>query len=299
VSKEHPWLRCTPDGLVEDPERDGLGLMQIKCWSEHDKRSWDEEPPEYVQVQVQLELAASGCKWGVIVVMFGSQSMKRFIVEPNERFLQTAIPFLKQWHRDLEARKPPPVDGSVQTSKALDRLHPFDNGLAVCLPEEFNDDLDRLSRITALMGKLKKHKRAIENKVKAALGPHTYGVTYDDQWIKWGTQERAEHIVPATSFRVLRFTKPPKQIVFSDEAPETFRRVTRVKLPLALKLRLLRQYPRCRWCGRQLTLHTASFEHVVPLGMGGGNDDHNIDLACVPCNEERGDQAHLLEARRR
>lgn len=44
----------------------------------------------------------------------------------------------------------------------------------------------------------------------------------------------------------------------------------------------------CRWCGRALTIETATLEHVVPLDRGGLDCESNWDVACESCNKARG-----------
>lgn len=44
----------------------------------------------------------------------------------------------------------------------------------------------------------------------------------------------------------------------------------------------------CCFCGVVLTPETATLEHVVPLGKGGGWRVRNLVLACGGCNHERG-----------
>ena len=56
------------------------------------------------------------------------------------------------------------------------------------------------------------------------------------------------------------------------------------------KVTLLRKSPTCHWCGKQLTLQTATVDHVIPLSRGGSNGMDNVELACVKCNQDRGNR---------
>ncbi len=55
-----------------------------------------------------------------------------------------------------------------------------------------------------------------------------------------------------------------------------------------LKQRLLQQNPLCCWCKQLLTEQTATFEHLLPLSVGGTWKVSNLALACKTCNNERG-----------
>lgn len=56
------------------------------------------------------------------------------------------------------------------------------------------------------------------------------------------------------------------------------------------KRRLLRLDPHCFWCHRQLTMTTATFEHIIPLSCGGTNGRDNETIACADCNHGRGNK---------
>lgn len=48
----------------------------------------------------------------------------------------------------------------------------------------------------------------------------------------------------------------------------------------------------CYLCGRELTLQTATIDHVIPLSRGGSHTPDNVKLACKPCNSRK--QSKLL-----
>lgn len=296
VSKEHSWLGCTPDSLVEDSARPGIGIQQIKCWSEFDRKSWLESPPLYVQVQTQIEMLVCGVKWGVIAVMFGTNSLERFYIEPNESFVAAMLPLLRDFWTCVELRTPPEMDGSEATTKALSRLHPNDNGKAVHLPPGSDDLLFKLERAEGLAKKLKSRADSIKNQLRAAIGENTYGETLNGSWLSWKSQTRKSYTVSESTSRVFRKCKEPHLIEFADGNGTTgvdFKVAERVQIPAWIKTRMLNENPHCCWCGATLTRLTATIEHRTPLSKGGTNDQHNLALACSACNHERGDDASL------
>jgi hypothetical protein len=46
--------------------------------------------------------------------------------------------------------------------------------------------------------------------------------------------------------------------------------------------------PTCGFCGKDLTLPTASVDHLVSLAEGGRDDESNWELSCQRCNAEKG-----------
>ena len=51
---------------------------------------------------------------------------------------------------------------------------------------------------------------------------------------------------------------------------------------------MLRVWPWCCWCGKKLDEATATIEHLIPHGKGGGHEKENLSLACGCCNSRRG-----------
>ncbi len=65
--------------------------------------------------------------------------------------------------------------------------------------------------------------------------------------------------------------------------------VKRKKSYKKTKRRLWRANPTCYWCGEELTIETATVDHLIPLGKGGSNGTDNLRLACDSCNQDRQD----------
>jgi len=49
--------------------------------------------------------------------------------------------------------------------------------------------------------------------------------------------------------------------------------------------------PRCDYCGKPLTLVTATVDHVVPVVNGGTEARENFRLACQRCNNDKDSQS--------
>jgi predicted phage-related endonuclease len=294
VSREFPWLGCTPDLLLEDSTRPGVGLGEIKTASEFSRHEWEESAPLAYQIQVQASLLVLGLKWGAFAVLIGLRSVERLAFDRNDRFIDAMLPILQDFHTCLELRTPPECNGSAATTKALSRLHPADNGKAVHLPAGSDELIEKWKRADGLAKKLTDRADAIKNQLRAAIGDNTFGMTPGGAWVSWKSQTRKSFTVAESTSRVLRACKKPADAIefVNDEANGVdFKVADRVQLPKWLKAKLLNQSNRCCWCGATLTLATATWEHRVPLSKGGTNDENNLALACAKCNHERGDDA--------
>ena len=47
----------------------------------------------------------------------------------------------------------------------------------------------------------------------------------------------------------------------------------------------------CCYCRYVFLVQDLTIEHLVPRCHGGTNEDHNISLACAPCNHKKGREA--------
>lgn len=65
----------------------------------------------------------------------------------------------------------------------------------------------------------------------------------------------------------------------------------------------------CFWCNEELLFEArfhdpdnprcATFDHLIPISRGGGNEDANLVLACRECNGARGNTSFVPPAYRR
>ncbi|RKG87132.1 HNH endonuclease [Corallococcus terminator] len=51
-----------------------------------------------------------------------------------------------------------------------------------------------------------------------------------------------------------------------------------------------RDHCRCQYCGLKVTRPEATYDHVVPRAQGGHTSWENIVIACVPCNQRKGNR---------
>lgn len=59
------------------------------------------------------------------------------------------------------------------------------------------------------------------------------------------------------------------------------------------KLKMLAKSAKCNWCPTMLTIDTATLDHIIPVHRGGLDNANNWCLACLPCNQARGN--HMPE----
>jgi len=201
---EKSWLLCTPDAFEHDPDK-GRGIVQAKTTSAYRLRDWQgDEPPLHYQVQIQHEMAATGCEWGTLCCLVGGQRFLWFDVRRNDRFVEAMLKREAHFWRLVETQTPPEPDGSPGADKVLGKLYADESGESVTLPPEALEWDTELAEIRKQLSALQERKRALEQKLKAAIGHASVGVLPDGTIWTYKTVHRREHVVKATTYRQLR-----------------------------------------------------------------------------------------------
>lgn len=203
-----PFLRCTVDALQRKAAEEPLGDLQIKTTSAYKADEWkDGAVPLMYQVQVQAELFVTGLAWGSIACLIGGQRLVYRDIERDDAFIEALVPHLEQFWSCVQSQTPPDIDASQATSRILQQLHPDDDGSTISLPPDADAWHTELLAVNEKIKALEELKNHNQNRLKAALGAATYGTLANGSRYSFKTQTRAEHVVAASKFRVLRFSK--------------------------------------------------------------------------------------------
>jgi putative phage-type endonuclease len=226
---QHPQLPCmfaTPDGfIIEAPDRRALGLaeegtLQIKNTANvFDPDGWSAGVPQHVQIQVQHELAVTGRDYATVATLAMGNKLMTWDVPRMDGFIEELQIQVETFWESVQSGQEPEVDGHPRTLEALKRLHPKDNGCVVNLPGGALEAWDQL-RAAKEAGKAAERLQAVaEARVKAWLGPNTFGVLPDGTRLSYKTIDNPGYtnVVPPYSYRMLRQTKEPLP---AERAPE-------------------------------------------------------------------------------
>jgi putative phage-type endonuclease len=298
-----PFIGCTLDARVFDDSRETPGCCELKNVGTYFAKEWTEEPPLRVLCQVQHQMYVTGYEWGIAAGCVGGNRLKWHPFERHEAFIATLVKVCTEFWQLIETNTPPEVDGSEATAKVLLRLNPADNGLAVKLPDDFREAYEELEALARVVKSAEARQVEIKNRLRAALGPNTFGELPCGRWCSWQTSQTNGYTVQPRVGRTLRLHKskpsdvldyiaPSHQLTeaveFVGELPEaTKRKPGKVAKNRA---RLMKLDPHCRYCGCTLTTRTATLDHRVPLALGGADDDSNYVLACKGCNSAKADK---------
>ncbi|MCP2085933.1 UNVERIFIED_ORG: putative phage-type endonuclease [Paraburkholderia sediminicola] len=114
----------------------GIHILECKTAGEFGSRLWRDGVPEYVQLQVQHQLAVTGKQAADVAVLLCGQKLEVHRIERDEDLIARLIELEAKFWQYVESDTAPPADGSDSADRALRCLFPRDAGSAV----DFTDD---------------------------------------------------------------------------------------------------------------------------------------------------------------
>lgn len=214
IHAEIPYMSATPDGLVRCLKFNGkLGVWEGKAPTYHAYDEWrDGAVPLKHLVQVQHQLDVLGLDYGYLFGFIAGEHREVRLIERHEAFIQENRRKLAKFWEYVEKKEPPPIDASVEVADVLAKLHPEDNGKAIALPDDATLWLRMREWAKAHKKVCERVEREAENRIKAALGPNTYGIV-GDTVLQWKSFDKAGYTVePRTERRLTTIKRLPKGV---------------------------------------------------------------------------------------
>lgn len=136
-----PWMLANIDReVIGVPD---VQILECKTAGEFGTRLWRDGVPEYVQIQVQHQLAVTGKAAAHVAVLLCGQALEVHRIDRDDALIGRLIELEARFWRFVETDTPPPADGSESADRALRHLYPG-NGETI----DFSDD-HRLSSVFA------------------------------------------------------------------------------------------------------------------------------------------------------
>lgn len=128
---QHPdpdkaWMLANIDREVVGASE--VQILECKTTGINGARLWKDGVPEYVQLQVQHQLAVTGKPAADVAVLLGGQHLEIYRILRDEQLIERLIALEQAFWRNVEADTPPPADGSESAEMALRCLYPEDAG---------------------------------------------------------------------------------------------------------------------------------------------------------------------------
>jgi len=136
---QHPDSSC--HWMLANIDREVVGvsdvqILECKTAGEFGSKLWRDGVPEYVQLQVQHQLAVTGKAAADVCVLVCGQEIRIYRIERDDALIARLIELERQFWRYVETDTPPPADGSDSADVALRCLFPNDYGKTIDLTHD-------------------------------------------------------------------------------------------------------------------------------------------------------------------
>lgn len=122
--------------MLANLDREVLGstevqILECKTTGINGLKLWKDGVPEYVQLQVQHQLAVTGKASADVAVLIGGQQLEIYRIQRDETLIERLIQLERNFWQFVIEDNPPPADGSESAELALRCLYPADSGTTV------------------------------------------------------------------------------------------------------------------------------------------------------------------------
>ncbi|WP_175911894.1 lambda-exonuclease family protein [Burkholderia sp. BCC1640] len=132
----HPSVNFMLANLDREVTGADVQILECKTAGINGAKLWRDGVPEYVQLQVQHQLAVTGKPAAHVAVLVCGQQLDVHRIDRDDELIEKLIELEARFWQFVESDTPPPADGSDSADRALRCLFPRDAGSTV----DFSDD---------------------------------------------------------------------------------------------------------------------------------------------------------------
>lgn len=146
-------------------------LLECKTAGGFGSRLWRDGVPEYVQLQVQHQLAVTGKQAADVAVLLCGQKLEVHRIERDEEVISRLIVLEARFWEHVTHDTPPPADGSESAAKALSSLY-ADNGTSIDFSEdaELSATFDGLVLLRDEIAQMDKRAEQMRQQLEQSMG---------------------------------------------------------------------------------------------------------------------------------
>jgi putative phage-type endonuclease len=146
-------------------------ILECKTAGEFGARLWKDGVPEYVQLQVQHQLAVTGKQAADVAVLLCGQHLAVHRIERDNDLIARLIILETRFWEHVEADTPPPADGSTSAARALRQLYPGnDTSLDFTDEPTLNTAFDTLVALRAELESAEERAEQLKQTIQEAMG---------------------------------------------------------------------------------------------------------------------------------
>jgi len=181
---DKPWMLANLDySVVGNPE---VQILECKTTGLNGARLWADGVPEYIQCQVQHQLAVTGKQAADVAVLICGQELQVHRIERDEAVIKQLIELERAFWHQVETDTPPDADGSDSADQALRALYPHDDGEALHLIEDvaLNGDFSEMLDIRERLARLAEREARLKQRIQQRMGDAARAYFMDGQ-VSW------------------------------------------------------------------------------------------------------------------
>lgn len=202
---DYPLLYATVDRLIEAPERDGYGVLEIKTANAFRKSEWDDGAPLGYRFQLQGQMYVTLSEWGSVVADYGAEEPAYWDYDALPNFDRVRRAIDRFW-KYVEDQEPPPA--MAQDTGLIKEMYPEEEkGLTIHLPEMVEAWAIQLDSLEEQQKAGAARIDALKNGIALAMENAETGVLPSGRRVTYKTTNRKSYTVEAAKYRVLRLAK--------------------------------------------------------------------------------------------
>ena len=146
-------------------------ILECKTAGEWGSKLWRDGVPEYVQLQVQHQLAVTNQQAADVAVLLCGQRLEIHRIERDEEVIARLMVLEARFWQYVTTDTEPPADGSESAGKALRQLYPGGgNTLDFCEDRDLSDTFAELVALKDELDVRGKHAEQLKQTLQQAMG---------------------------------------------------------------------------------------------------------------------------------
>lgn len=169
---QHPTLPF----MLANIDREVVGspdvqILECKTAGEFGSRLWKDGVPEYIQLQVQHQLAVTGKAAADVAVLLCGQKLEVHRIERDDEIIARLMVLESHFWGYVESDTPPPADGSESAARALRHLYRGnDTTLDFTGDMELGKAFDALAELEGELAAREREAERLKQLIQQAMG---------------------------------------------------------------------------------------------------------------------------------
>lgn len=167
---DKPWMLANIDREVVGSSE--VQILECKTAGEFGARLWKEGVPEYIQLQVQHQLAVTGKQAADVAVLLCGQQLQIYRIQRDEQLIEKLMTLQAHFWHYVTHDIPPPADGTSSAANALQYLYPQDSGKQIdfSLDTQMSTIFTDLKEVRFQLDKYKQMEEGFKQQIQQSMG---------------------------------------------------------------------------------------------------------------------------------